>query len=104
MRNGRLSIPGVVLALKRDKDHNLFLFANARNILCSQVTNEESGAYSKPGVNQFSASILLPFDLKFPKKPNQDTKGCTSDVLRWLRICGVLKYRFSFTARRIWGR
>ena len=32
MRYERLSIPGAVSALKQDTDHNLFLFANAKEI------------------------------------------------------------------------
>ena len=67
MRNGRRSIPGAVLALKQDKGHDLFLFANATKVLCSLAMNEEFGAYCEPGVNQFSAPVWLPFILEFLK-------------------------------------
>ena len=104
MRHERRLIPGAVLALKRDKGHSLFPFANAKEMQYSHVINRKFGAYSEPGVNEFSAPILLPFILKFLKQPNKNTKGCAFDVLRWLRICGGLKYRFRFTTRRIRSR
>lgn len=67
MRNERRSKPGAVLALRQDKGHDLFHFANATKALCSQAMNEEFGAYCEPRVNQFSAPVWLPFILKFLK-------------------------------------